>query len=94
MTEGEFFRDLKIDDLVKSLQRDGKEKSSPALAGDFLRSHQNIKLTMEETSAIFPAGRSKAESIGQEPPHKIYRIVAPGVNRGWIKGFNTGIAPR
>ncbi len=49
---------------------------------------------MEETSAIFPAGRSKAESIGQEPPHKIYRIVAPGVNRGWIKGFNTGIAPR
>jgi hypothetical protein len=55
---------------------------------------KNNKLTMEETSAIFPAGRSKAESIGQESPHKIYRIVAPGVNRGWIKGFNTGIAPR
>jgi hypothetical protein len=57
MTEGEFFRDLKIDDRVKSLQRDGKEKSSPALAGDFLRSHQNYKLTMEETSAIFPVGK-------------------------------------
>jgi hypothetical protein len=30
----------------------------------------NYKLTMDETSAIFPAGCAKGRSIGREPLHR------------------------